>query len=106
VSPLQLVAGIVDGAEVREDHKMLVMVRDKIANGDNSDDYNETQLSNLLNLCKEIRLQIISWCDVETNGLLFLNPYEQAALYDEEDMQTGQFLSATEFTFRDFLTIG
>lgn len=101
VSPLGLRATIASLDSFSEDYRIGVFVYDNVEKAADSDNYNETTISNLLTFCDEMQKQVISYADDQANGITFLGEFSSDPLYDESYMTAGIFNSITEFTFRN-----
>lgn len=84
-----------------DDYRIRVFVADEVAKGDNSDDYNESEISNLLTLVEEIQTQVIQYADSNPSTLKTTGQFTNDPLVDDEYLEQGTFLSVTEFTFRN-----
>lgn len=102
VTPVGLSSVIQTQTEVIEDYRIRVTVRDKIANSDNSDDIDETEIGKRLTFVGEMQSQIVTYADDEANELNIQQPYTNDPLYDSEELSGGIFTSITEFTFRTY----
>ena len=85
-----------------DDYTSRIFVIDKISKTDNSNDWSETEIQNRLTLIQEMQTQVVQYAESEANGLTLINQYTSNPIFDNEFLETGVFLSVTEFQFRHY----
>lgn len=105
VMPGPMTAIAEDEGVFAEAYQTRVFVFDEVDKSSDSNDYNETTVSNLLTLVEEIQTQIVTYADTNPSTLKFTGTYENNPLLDDEFIRDGVFLSVTNFTFRNYRSV-
>lgn len=85
-----------------DDYTVRVFVYENVPRIEDTDLFDESKIEELLNFVGEMQTQVIEYADQNKDKLRTLGEFVNSPIMDDTFMESGTFLSVTEFTFRTY----